>query len=221
MTVVATSTSCALRSLVEGPRQKGTALGHGHVDVGGYVVSLTAPGGPRMPNGIEVGVALRPGEAVCLGEGRIEIAECSVVVLPGAWWDPVPHAVADAADAVDGTGLLRDVGRGPGLTPRGDDVLAGYCAGLALLHGRHAEGHRLASAAAPRTTALSATLLLHAARGEVPEPVHRLLEHGDANPLLRFGTTSGVGWLEGLCLAGLRRQASAMDAAVAADHWVA
>jgi Protein of unknown function (DUF2877) len=93
-------------------------------------------------------------------------------------------------------------GKGPGLTPAGDDMLAGYISGLVLLHGQRSRASRLAERAASRTTAFSATLLRHAARGEVPEPVHILLATGDSRPLLAFGHSSGSWWLRGLVSAG-------------------
>jgi Protein of unknown function (DUF2877) len=93
-------------------------------------------------------------------------------------------------------------GKGPGLTPAGDDMLAGYISGLVLLHGQRSRASRLAERAALRTTAFSATLLRHAARGEVPEPVHILLATGDSRPLLAFGHSSGSWWLRGLVSAG-------------------
>jgi hypothetical protein len=76
------------------------------------------------------------------------------------------------------------LGRGPGLTPEGDDVLAGAAAGLrALAPGAGADPARVEAAvaglvppgAAARTGALSATLLGLAAAGGAPEPAHRLL----------------------------------------------
>ena len=61
----------------------------------------------------------------------------------------------------------RLLGSGPGLTPSGDDVLAGFLAGAAAF-GIDAVALREAVAvlAPARTTALSAALLWHAARGE-------------------------------------------------------
>lgn len=82
---------------------------------------------------------------------------------------------------------LRLAGRGSGLTPAGDDILAGYSAGLTLFHGLTEEAAAMAELTAPRTTALSATLVGHAARGKLPEPAHALLERGDSRPLRRFG----------------------------------
>src|ERR1700694_916861 len=73
-------------------------------------------------------------------------------------------------------------GLGPGLTPSGDDTLGGFVGVLALLSaqlGVDAVPHNhlasvIASVAGPRTTILSATLLAHAARGEMAEQVGEL-----------------------------------------------
>jgi hypothetical protein len=105
---------------------------------------------------------------------------------------------ADPPLAVDPRALA---GRGGGLTPYGDDVLAGYAAGLVLWRGAREAARAIVDAAAPRTTLLAATLLRHAARGELPEPAHALLERADPEPLCRFGHSSGRGLLLGLALA--------------------
>lgn len=100
------------------------------------------------------------------------------------------------------------VGSGAGLTPYGDDVVCGYlaahrAAGQATV-GLDAEVTRLL----PRTTMLSATLLECALRGEVLPEVADLLaawgtpaaEAAEA-ALLRVGSSSGAGLLEGTRLA--------------------
>lgn len=117
-------------------------------------------------------------------------------------------------------------GLGPGLTPSGDDALAGYASVMALLgpllsgdSGNSLPGTSIAAAIAttaqPRTNMLSATLLAHAARGEVAEHVGTLftalaLPAGAAEAVLRaadrllaFGGTSGGDTMLGL-LIGLR-----------------
>jgi hypothetical protein len=90
--------------------------------------------------------------------------------------DPLPAAGA-------ARGLL---GRGPGLTPEGDDLLAAVAGTLAVL-GPAAGWDRsiltafLAALVGPapgRTTALSATLLKLAARRQLAEPAGRLLDLG-------------------------------------------
>ena len=196
--VRAESVSAPVLPLFAAPSRAGTALGAGYVDFGGYVVALTRPGRPRMPNGIECAASPAAGEACWIGGGRMLAG--GLEVLPGPAWDPVPEArlrppPPEGPVEVD---VLRLAGRGDGLTPAGDDLLAGYAAALVLFGGRRGEAEAIAEVAAPRTTALSATLLRHAARGELPEPAHALLERGDPEPLLRFGHSSGRCILKGL-----------------------
>ncbi|MDX1621047.1 MAG: DUF2877 domain-containing protein [Nitriliruptorales bacterium] len=106
------------------------------------------------------------------------------------------------------------VGLGPGLTPTGDDVVAGaVAAGLSAAR-RFADptmvrffehvGACAVAAARGRTTHLSVSLLGHAARGEMAAPARRLVEalfgRGQVGPavgaLLRVGHSSGrdLGW---------------------------
>lgn len=100
--------------------------------------------------------------------------------------------------------LDRLLGRGPGLTPLGDDVLAGWLTTRAAL-GRPDEV--LAAAVRRRlgaTTLLSATLLDCAVRGEaLPQLADWLAEPTDstADALLAVGATSGAGLLAGAGLA--------------------
>jgi len=76
------------------------------------------------------------------------------------------------------------LGRGPGLTPEGDDLLAAVAGTLAVLGpaagwDRSVLGGFLAALVEPareRTTALSATLLELAAQGRLAEPAGRLLD---------------------------------------------
>jgi hypothetical protein len=87
--------------------------------------------------------------------------------------DPEPAAAA-----------VRDLlGRGPGLTPEGDDLLAAVAGTLAVLGpAMEHDGSTLSAvleALAPipgRTTALSATLLTLALERRLPEPAGRLLD---------------------------------------------
>jgi uncharacterized protein DUF2877 len=95
------------------------------------------------------------------------------------------------------------LGSGPGLTPAGDDVVAGALAALALLDRLPRRAARsLAVAARSRTTSLSAALLSAAARGQVVPEAARLLralaggDDGDAvgaaaRDLFAVGSTSG------------------------------
>lgn len=109
-------------------------------------------------------------------------------------------------------------GLGPGLTPSGDDTLGGFIGVLALT-GSQAEmdgtankdlAEAIAGAARPRTTLLSATLLAHAARGEMAEQVGELLMAlpsesnavvlRAAEGVLAYGACSGGDTLLGLLL---------------------
>lgn len=115
------------------------------------------------------------------------------------------------------------VGHGPGMTPYGDDVLAGLLAAAALLGDHDAASSPTAAAvdafvaevvahASQATTAISASLLAYAARGAVAAPVARLIvtcaagrcRPADLDAVLAIGATSGIGLLTGLCVgAGL------------------
>jgi hypothetical protein len=187
--------------LFDAVARDGVGLGHGYIDLGDRVIAVTPCGAPRMPNGIECDLVVPRGTRVRLGSGRLQVGDEAIV--PWATWDPVPSPrvrfTIDISFIPDPIALA---GRGPGLTPAGDDLLAGYAAGLVLFAGRVDEAQRIVESAVPRTTLLSATLLRHAARGELPEPAHALLEDGDPWPLLGFGHTSGRAILLGLALAG-------------------
>lgn len=127
----------------------------------------------------------------------------------------------DSAGVAEATCGL--AGLGPGLTPSGDDALAGFAAVMTLLSpylsadaaARARIATTIARVAQPRTTALSAVLLAHAARGEVAEHLGKLLlaltlpvEAAEvllhaANHVLSFGANSGGDTLLGMLL-GLR-----------------
>jgi hypothetical protein len=113
-------------------------------------------------------------------------------------------------DAAAVRGLL---GRGSGLTPAGDDVLAGWLATLVAARdpGRRAVAAEVARLAPVRTTLLSGTLLGCAARGEVIPELRRLMvgiaaqveraAGKAAARLLQVGHSSGAALLLGLTLA--------------------
>ncbi len=198
--MIALSTSRALLGAFAGPELAGTAAGGGYLDFGDLVVALTPPGGPRMPNGVETAAHVLRGTAVRMGFGRLLLGVLEL--RPGVVWEPVP----EVRHRPSGGPRLRPdpdrlAGRGPGLTPAGDDILCGYVAGLLLFHDRRDEAAEIALGAAARTTRLAATLLRHAARGELPEPAHALLANGDARPLVAFGHSSGPCLRLGLLLA--------------------
>jgi len=125
------------------------------------------------------------------------------------------RAAFDRAEAAMGRGDLLSAaavlgGLGPGLTPAGDDALAGILFARRALAGRDAEPRLLAVAGVAVTTDLSAALLGWAARGQAIEPVHALLAAvaaGDriaaltaTDRIASFGSSSGADLLLGLGL---------------------
>ena len=216
----ARSVSLAVVDLLSGHWRSGVGLGRGHVLFGGYVLALTLPGEPRMPNGVECPSTFEvgAGQKVRAGHGAVMTAGQTLILGPG--WDPVPRSFSPAsAGRPAPLALDPDVlaGKGPGLTPSGDDVLIGYVAALGLLHGDWAAARAIAECAARRTTSLSATLLRHAAGGELPEPAHAFLERGDPAPLLRFGHSSGRCLILGLSLGGVRESIPVAEEVRAGD----
>lgn len=106
------------------------------------------------------------------------------------------------------TGVSRLAGLGPGLTPAGDDFLAGVMLCLWLRHPEPLVACRsILQVAVPRTTLFSAAMLQRAAVGECSADWHRLLyaiASGDregigvaTRPVLAHGNTSGGDTLAG------------------------
>jgi len=135
------------------------------------------------------------------------------LVAPAA---ALERAVGDLDADAAGSAACRLVGLGPGLTPAGDDVLAGLLVTLHHLGGQ--DGRALVDAlrdavmpaAGERTTSLSAALLRHAARGEAAQEVVSVVDavggHRPAEPalarLLRIGHSSGHDLARGVLAAG-------------------
>jgi hypothetical protein len=109
-----------------------------------------------------------------------------------------------------GIGLL--LGAGSGLTPSGDDFIAGFAAGLCFMHGPQAAGPRAILRSilrnAERTNLVSRTMLLFSCRGRVYERTKNLLialaggseeevEHR-ALSLMETGHASGADFAYGL-----------------------
>jgi hypothetical protein len=94
----------------------------------------------------------------------------------GRFDDTIASVVAGRVDDA----VLSMLGRGPGLTPSGDDVLIGiiatlYGAGALDSHVRAAFGRALECAARQRTTAISVEYLYYACRGMAAGPLYQLL----------------------------------------------
>src|SRR3954469_23869170 len=205
------------RPLVALPTGAPAEVGGGRIVVGDLAVSAAAWGDPRprlphsrpalLPEGV------RQLRNALYGEG----VPHSAFTLPGLPTGPggplaalrgaVRRADLDAALRT----AVRLVGLGPGLTPVGDDVMAGTMAGLVLLG--HPAAERFAtgvySLAGSRTTELSRALLRHAAAGHVSGEyaavLHGLVGERPLAPaiagLLATGSTSGRAMALGLCTA--------------------
>jgi Protein of unknown function (DUF2877) len=110
-------------------------------------------------------------------------------------------------------GAMQLAGLGSGLTPAGDDFLAGMMLWAWLAHPKpHAVCHSIVQAGAPLTTTLSAAFLRAAARGECGAAWHRLLDtlgsgsddelEAAAQQVISYGATSGADTLAGFLWAG-------------------
>lgn len=147
------------------------------------VVHLTGMDGPRGPLTAVVArvPVLRAGQHVSLDIASAEPwrtppppPAADRPLVAGACEAARPHAWNDPRALALGTGALRDAaaalaGRGPGLTPAGDDVLAGYLLARGAID--------------PDVARRDATAVLHAARGVTGEPARSLLRaaaHGEA-----------------------------------------
>ena len=136
------------------------------------------------------------------------LAQGPVTALRSAYADGNPAAVATQAAAL--------AGLGPGLTPAGDDWLAGWLIGLRLWEAVHPHAARrqigeiaaaVVRAAAGRTHPLSLALLRAAGEGQVSAPWHALLDSVADHDLprletaveriLNYGETSGADMLAG------------------------
>jgi hypothetical protein len=122
--------------------------------------------------------------------------------------EPARHAVARLRDGDLGGAVTTLAGLGPGLTPAGDDALAGMLLALRAIEGPGAEPRLGAAVAVARTTRLSLALLRCAAAGQALAPVHQLLgaaARGDraaalaaATAVAEVGATSGADFCYGL-----------------------
>jgi len=205
------------RPLVSAPGGSPARVGGGRLVVGDLTVSAAAWWDPRpklpsarpalLPEGV------RRLRAALHGEG-VPHSAFALPGLPGGPSGPLA-ALRGAVRRADVDAALRTavrlVGRGPGLTPAGDDVLVGATAGLVLLGHPAAErfGAGVTSLAVGRTTELSRALLRHAAAGRVSGEFSALLRglvgDGALEPaigaLLEGGSTSGRALVLGLCTA--------------------
>ncbi|WP_028936163.1 DUF2877 domain-containing protein [Pseudonocardia spinosispora] len=148
----------------------------------------------------------RPGEQVRTDSRTVSGRTWSLPLDAPTWVGSLPSGLTPAittdqlADYADRFG-----GRGPGLTPAGDDLLAGLFLVLASTHACEVPA---AIAASVRTTEIAAAFLYWAARGQCISPAHdvvlALAEHGaDADVpecarLTDIGASSGRALLSGI-----------------------
>jgi hypothetical protein len=205
------------RPLVAVPPGAPAEVGGGRIVVGDLAVNAAAWWDPRprlpSPRPALLPEGVRRLRHTLYGEG----APRSSFALPGLPTGPGGPlaALRGAVRRADLDAVLRAatrlVGLGPGLTPAGDDVMAGAVAGLVLLG--HPSGERFAAdvhaLAAGRTTELSRALLRHASRGQVSAEYAAVLQglvgERPLDPaidrLLTTGSTSGRAMALGLCTA--------------------
>ena len=198
----ATQAPCAIRTTLERlPKVVPDALAsveHGSVTLAGLQVHVTGIVDTTVP-------VLDPAVAA-LGSGRLSLLAGPPTRSVRELLPPDALAALLRSDPAAVPALL---GRGPGLTPLGDDVLGGWLAtAVATRHPGLADVRSaVALTAAERTTTLSATLLACAARGEVVPELRDLLVGlgaGDhtaveesLDDLVGVGDTSGAGALLG------------------------
>lgn len=183
------------------------AVGNGALSVDGATFRVARWWRPPRPRGL----------------GAVPPARLAAAVrwLTGSVADPLDpggrDAVAELVQALGagdpvGPSVARLLGRGPGLTPIGDDVLAGALVCLSALGAPAASvlAAAVTEAAPDATTTVSVALLRHAARGECIPQLADLLEAiaaGEnglpraAGGLLAVGHCSGAGLLHGVLVA--------------------
>ena len=162
----------------------------------GFVALVTAPGTPWLPNALTLGpgpavvwdpvvAPIEPGPALAARGGAILRAlgvtgpAGAAAALADTATRPPRAAVAALVEALgSGDGAARRratlalLGRGPGLTPEGDDLLAG----AAVVAAAAGDPLTLPPALRTLTTPLSATLLELAVAGAGPLAVHALVD---------------------------------------------
>jgi hypothetical protein len=207
-------------ALVGGARQ---------LDLDGFVALVTPPGTPWLPNAIALGPgptvvwdpvlpAVEPGPALAR-RGRAVLAALGSDRLAGESALRPPRRSIDAL--LDGdVGAAADslLGRGAGLTPEGDDLLAGAYAVCAAAGAPLALPPDLRE----RTTALSATLLELAAGGAAPRPLHGVLDLGCERWLGALRELEGLGASSGRAIAfGAGAAAAGLGVSVCAPPFAA
>lgn len=110
-----------------------------YLDLGGFVVALTAHGVPLMPNGVAVGRTAVGDGPVGAAPGRIAMAGDEVTwdpAAPPAWEPALPRFGPDAADALRVRGAAIAAALGPWELAAGDRGREGLDALRGALRGR-------------------------------------------------------------------------------------
>lgn len=191
-------------------------------------LAILSPAAVRLPCGVQLLDGPLPDGDVVVGAGAVRVGDA--VIRPGRVVSasvarqpaPLPQRLDKVRRMVPSVDIDESLlGRGPGLTPSGDDVLAGYLVGAAAFGLAADDVRRLVeSQAARRTTTLSAALLRHAAAGEtIPQVINLLDALAGRRPLepalaeLRaVGHTSGAALASGLIAAAVGAAVPAVPA---------
>lgn len=172
------------------------------------LVAVTSGLAPRGPLHLRVAVlpTLEVGDRVRTDGEVLRGVGWSVVLDVPTWTGALP-APSSGADLDLPALAARLGGRGSGLTPAGDDVLAGALLGTRAAGGVAVEPALRAVAASVHTTEVAVAFLHWAARGQCIEPAHGWLtasgstDRDRAEQRLRaVGASSGAALLEGLRL---------------------
>jgi hypothetical protein len=168
-------------------------VGDGTLSLDGYTGRVARWWRPPRPRGLT---------AACLGAIVAELP-APVPEMPDPAAETAHDELVDAlvAGRPPAPALHRLLGRGPGLTPYWDDVVAGLLVTLGALGVPAFDrlGAAVCTLAPERTTLVSAALLRHAARGEcVPELEAVLTGTGPIEALLAVGGSSGAGLAYGI-----------------------
>jgi hypothetical protein len=142
--------------------------GSWRIVVGNGAVSWVGPAGPVVVRAVREWAPARPPQGPVAAGALAAVRAGLRGADPGIDRRLLSDLGAAAGDHDAATAAVTSLlGAGPGLTPSGDDVLAGFLVGAAAF-GLDATPLREAVAvqAPARTTALSAALLWHAVRGE-------------------------------------------------------
>lgn len=184
------------------------------------VPRITSPGRDRLERAAGILGEVLAGSPQAISPSRDAATSALDALEDAVLSDDPDRAVA---------GVLALIGTGPGLTPSGDDMLAGLLATLVAFPAAPGSERSLfalrgavSEHARARTTALSAELLRHAIDGAVALPVERLLREiaarrvGDCSPerhrcedrmrdaahaVRRIGASSGEDLLAGIMTA--------------------